>query len=118
MTIYNASLKNIEKLKKNIIPNNIVICYYYSDTCPFCVMIKGLWKEICDVYKKKKNIIIISINREIMSKLNKELHIDLVPSLICYKFGKKHSEFTKTREYDNIIKFINKFDNKNIDLKI
>ena len=112
MTHYKTSLVNINKIKNKIIPNNIVICYYYTDTCPYCVMIKALWKEITDIYKNNKNIILISIKREHMTELNDTMQIDLVPSFIAYNRGKKIAEFSKKREYENIINFIKKYQNK------
>jgi hypothetical protein len=40
------------------------------------------------------------------------MQIDLVPSFIAYKGGKNIAEFSKKREYENIINFINKYQNK------
>jgi len=112
MTVLDASKRNIKKIKKEIIPNNIVICYYYSDRCPYCIMIKGLIKEITDKYKERKDIIIIKINREMLKSFDNSMQIDLVPTIIAYKNGNKISEFKKRREYENIINYIEK--NKNI----
>ena len=56
-------------------------------------MMKGLWKEISNKYKNEKNITIISLDRKIMSKLNKNLHIEMVPTIIFYKKGIKQFEF-------------------------
>jgi thiol-disulfide isomerase/thioredoxin len=112
MTVLEASNNNIKKIKKDIIPNNVVIFYYYSDKCPYCIMIKGLIKEITEKYKDRKDIIIIKINREILKSLDNSMQIDLVPTIITYKNGNKKSEFKKKREYENIINYIEK--NKNI----
>ena len=112
MTVLNASNKNIKKIKEVIIPNNKVIFYYYSDRCPYCIMIKGLIKEITDKYKDRDDIIIIKINRNILKLLDNSMQIDLVPTIITYKNGNKVSEFKKRREYENIINYIEK--NKNI----
>jgi thioredoxin-like negative regulator of GroEL len=75
-------------------------------------MIKGLWKEITNIYKNDSKIILISIKREDMTQLNDNMQIDLVPSFIAYKEGKNIAEFSKKREYENIINFINKYQNK------
>jgi len=112
MTYYKTSFRNINKIKNQIIPNNIVVCYYYTDTCPYCIMIKGLMKEITDLYKDNKKVILISINRNHMEYLNENMQIDLVPTFITYKYGKRIAEFRKKREYENIINFINKYENK------
>ena len=109
MTHYKTSFRNINKIKNKIIPHNIVICYYYTDTCPYCIMIKGLMKEIIDFYKDNKKIILISVNRKHMEYLNENMQIDLVPTFITYNKGNKIAEFQKKREYDNIINFINKY---------
>ena len=47
-----------------------------------------------------------------MTELNDTMQIDLVPSFIAYNRGKKIAEFSKKREYENIINFINKYQNK------
>ena len=112
MTLYKTSSRNINKIKNEILPNNTVICYYYTDNCPFCIMIKGLWKEICKKYKNDKKIILLSVKRDDMLHLDEYMHIDLVPSFIAYKKGKKVGEFKKNRDYDNMIAFINKYINK------
>jgi thiol-disulfide isomerase/thioredoxin len=108
MTKINASLKNIHNINNNIIPKKNVIIYYYSDTCPYCIMMKGLWKEISNKYKNEKNITIISLDRKIMSKLNKNLHIEMVPTIIFYKKGIKQFEFLKERNIENLTKFFDK----------
>lgn len=112
MVVYKTSSRNINNIKNKIIPNNIVICYYYTNNCPYCIMIKGLWKEICDEYQNNKKIILISIKREDMLQLDENMHIDLIPTFLAYNKGKKIGEFKKKREYDNIINFINKYENK------
>jgi hypothetical protein len=43
-----------------------------------------------------------------MHKLDEKMHVDLVPSIIVYKNLKKISEYRKEREYNKIIKFIDK----------
>ena len=40
--------------------------------------------------------------------LDNKMHIHLVPCIQYYDKGIKKSEFLKKREYDNIIKFIEK----------
>jgi len=111
MTVYKTTSRNINNLKDKIIPNNTVVLYYYSDKCPYCIMMKGLINELYDNYSNNKKIILILINREQMLKLDKRMHIDLVPTFIAYKNGNKISEFQKKREYNYILNFINKFEN-------
>jgi len=115
MTKIKASSKNIDNINNNIIPKKNVIIYYYSDTCPFCIMMKGLWKEICNKYKNEKNITIISLDRTLMSKLNKNLHIEMVPTIIFYKKGIKKFEFLKERNLENLSNFFDKC-KKNINI--
>lgn len=107
MPVYNLTLNNFNKVY-NIISKKTVIIYYYTDTCPFCIMFKALWKEILKKYKTNKNVTIVNINRNIMHKLDEKMHVDLVPSIIVYKNLKKISEYRKEREYNKIIKFIDK----------
>ena len=97
MTVLNASNKNIKKIKEVIIPNNKVIFYYYSDRCPYCIMITGLIKEITEKYKDRDDIIIIKINRNMLKLLDNSMQIDLVPTIITYKNGNKVSEFKKKK---------------------
>lgn len=108
MPIYNLNKKNHKQIISNIIPFNKTIMYYYSDECPYCVMLKGLWKDIKKKYDKTDKIIIY-IERDNMKKyLKEENHVNLVPCIQYYDKGKKKSEFLKKREYDNIINFIEK----------
>ena len=53
MPIYNLNKTNHKHIISNIIPFNKIVIYYYSDECPYCVMLRGLWKDI------KKNMIIL-----------------------------------------------------------
>ena len=108
------TIKNVDKIINNIIPKNKTIIYYYSDKCPYCIMIKGLWRDITKKYKNSKTITLISINRdikEIFDKLPEDKQVDIVPTFIYYKNGKSKQEFTKKREYDDLIKFIEKYNN-------
>tara|TARA_B110000858_G_scaffold192868_1_gene244321 strand:- start:959 stop:1294 length:336 start_codon:yes stop_codon:yes gene_type:complete len=108
MPVYNLNKNNQEKLQLNIIPFNKTIIYYYSKKCPYCIMLKGLLRDIKEKYDNT-NKIIIYIERENMIKyLDKKFHINLVPCLQYYNKGVKKSEFLKKREYDNIINFIEK----------
>lgn len=108
MPIYNLNKRNHKQLISDIIPFNKTIMYYYSDECPYCVMLKGLWKDIKKKYDNT-NKIIIYIERANMKKyLDEKYHINLVPCIQYYDKGKKKSEFLKKREYDNIINFIEK----------
>jgi thiol-disulfide isomerase/thioredoxin len=108
MAIYRLNKRNHKNLINNIIPFNKTIIYFYSNECPYCVMLKGLWKEINKKYKNTNNII-IHVERDNMKKyLDEKMHINFVPCIQYYDNGKKKSEFLKKREYDNIIKFIDK----------
>ena len=108
------SIKNVDNVINNIIPKKKVIIYYNSDKCPYCIMIKGLWNDVSKKYRTNKNITLISINRDIkdiIDKLPEDIKVDLVPSFIYYKNGKHKQEFTKKREYDDLIKFIERYNN-------
>lgn len=106
MPIYNLNKTNHQKIISSIIPLNKTVIYYYSNECPYCVMLKGLWKDIKKKYDNTDKIIIY-IERENMKKfLNTSYHIDFVPCIQYYDKGKKKSEFLKKREYKDIIKFI------------
>ena len=74
-------------------------------------MINGLLTEIFKKYEKEINVIIISVERDNIDLLEKKMRINLVPTFISYKKGVKKMEFRKTREYENIVNFIEK--NKN-----
>lgn len=111
MTLYKLNKKNKDEMINNIIKKNKVIIYYYSEKCPYCIMIKGLLKEIFNKYKEDEKTIIIAIERDNIELLEKNMRINLVPTFISYKNGKKKMEFRKTREYENIVKFIE--ENKN-----
>jgi thiol-disulfide isomerase/thioredoxin len=108
MPIYNLNKTNHKEIVSKIIPFNKTVIYYYSKQCPYCVMLEGLWKDIKKKYNNTDKIIIY-IERDNMKKyLETKYQINLVPCIQYYDKGKKKSDFLKKREYENIIKFIEK----------
>mgnify|MGYP001229315818 FL=1 len=105
MTIVNIKESNIEKIDK-LIQTQRVVCYYYSDNCPYCIVIKSTWAEICDKYKRNCNVTIININRKFMNLMNPNYHVNMVPSIITYNKGAKVSEFSDNRDKENFVKYI------------
>ena len=105
MTIVNIKESNIKKIDK-LIQTQRVVCYYYSDNCPYCIVIKSTWAEICDKYKRNCNVTIININRKFMNFMNPNNHVNMVPSIITYNKGAKVSEFSDNRDKENFVKYI------------
>ena len=108
MPIYNLNKTNHKEIVSNIIPLNKTVIYYYSKECPYCIMLKGLWKDIKKKYHNTDKIIIYIERDNMIKYLEPKYHTNLVPCIQYYDKGVKKSEFLKKREYENIIKFIEK----------
>ena len=46
MPIYNLNKTNHKEIVSKIMPFNKTVIYYYSNDCPYCLMLEGLWKDI------------------------------------------------------------------------
>jgi len=71
-------------------------------------MLEGLWKDIKKKYNKTDKIIICIERNNMKNFLETKYQISMVPCIQYCDKGKKKSEFLKKREYEDIIKFIEK----------
>ena len=97
MPVYNLNKKNHKKIQSKLIPSNKVIIYFYSKQCPYCVMLKGLWRDIKEKYHNTDKIIIYIERKNMIKYLDNKMHIHLVPCIQYYDKGIKKSEFLVKR---------------------
>ena len=104
VAIINEKENANKRFKSFINGHKYVICLYHWLSCGFCVSFVDIWNKV--IAKFKDDINVVSIELEAIKNLDKKYQVTAFPTIVIFKDGKKHIEFTKTRSEKELSKFI------------
>ncbi len=84
--------------------NKDVLCLYYWKKCGHCQDFRPIWNDVINHYKH--NINIMEVELETIRKLDSKYRINAFPTIVVYRGGQKHAEFTKQRTEKELHNFI------------
>lgn len=96
--------ENFTKILSN---NKIVICLYHWKMCSHCILFKPIWNQVANKYKN--DLMITDIELDAMRHLQPQHMVQMFPSIIVYKNGRKSIEFDKRREAPELDSFMKSF---------
>lgn len=112
MTIEKLAPETANKIFTKILgKQKTVICFYHWKMCSHCFLFKPIWEQIANKYKN--DLTMVDIELDAMKHLDKEYIINMFPSIIVYKSGKKYTEYLDKREVSNLDAFMKTFIEKN-----
>jgi len=100
----NSAEKANEKFMTLLKKNTKVICFYYWKQCGYCVSFAPIWNKV--TLQHKDNVMVVNIELEAVKALDDKFRVQAFPSIVVYKNGKKHAEFTKERNEKNVHDFL------------
>lgn len=105
MPIYDIVDNNVADFN-NKLKTHDFICFYYWNQCGHCIQFKPLWNKISKKYEKKANIASIELSVMNNKNFDKKYSVNMFPTIIIYKKGKKFAEFIEQRTEKNLSNFI------------
>lgn len=99
--------ENFTKILSN---NKIVICLYHWKMCSHCILFKPVWNQVANKYKN--DLMITDIELDAMRHLQPQHMVQMFPSIIVYKNGRKSIEYDKRREAPELDSFMKSFINE------
>jgi hypothetical protein len=106
MKIFNVDMGNISEVN-SLVKSMPSIVRYHSKNCGHCLAMKDDWKKVeSEVKDKSTNMILISIEPEILDKFEGHNSIMGYPTILKLSLGEKEKEYEGDRTTEDILKFI------------
>jgi len=98
------------KLKSNnfysLINNGTFFIKLYSPSCPSCIVMFAIWKELASELVNESKVCIAEYDCSTGIQICKDLQIARIPSLIWFKNGKRVEKYKGNREKEGLRNFV------------
>ncbi len=101
--LIDANEKTYEKLMNF---NGVVFIEFYVTWCSWCRKLVPIWKELPKRFLLKEHIRIARVDCTLEKELCRQNNINIYPTLIMFKKGRKAEEYLGNNDLKHLIRFV------------